>query len=109
MVPEREQLLAGRCIPNFRGGVLASGNDAFAVRAERYAPDPVGVSLEGEDRRLTGYFPHVHAMVPVPRDDALAVRAERDAEDLARMPVEGDDRLARRGVPDPDGRIEAAG
>ena len=44
--------------------VLAAGDDAFAVGAERHAGDPARVSLEGEEFLALVGVPHLHRACP---------------------------------------------
>ena len=59
--------------------VPTSGDDAFAVGAERHAADKVCVPLEGEDFLARAGIPHLRRPAITAGDDASAVGAERHA------------------------------
>src|SRR5262249_59836882 len=87
--PERHR------IPDADGPVGAGRGEAQAVRAERHAPAPVGVSAQAENLPAGRGVPDAHRLVFAARSKAPAVRAERDALDVSGMQVERAEDLAR--------------
>ena len=82
---------------------IARRRQALAVRAERHAPDPTGMALEGEQLLAGRAVPDLHRLVIARRRQALAVRAERHAPSDRSNPgmaLEGEQLLAGRAVPD---------
>src|SRR5262245_33111563 len=66
-------------IPDADGPVGASRSEAVAVRAERHAPAPVGVTTQAEYLPTGRRVPDVHRLVFAARSKAPAVRADRHA------------------------------
>ena len=78
-----------------------------AVRAERHAPAPAGVSAEAEHLPAGRRIPDAHRLVFAARSEAPAVRAEGDALDVSGMQIEGVEQLAGRRIPQLHGPVEA--
>ncbi len=71
---------AGVRVPQPHGLVVAAGDDAVPVGAERHAAHPVGVAGQRvADRLPGGRIPQPHGVVLAAGGDALAVGAERHA------------------------------
>src|SRR5262245_27388988 len=86
-------------VPHLHRLVLTGGGEAVAVGADRRAPDPAGMPLEGEGFLAGRGIPNLHCLVLTGRGEAVAVGAERHALDISGMPLEGADFLAGVGVP----------
>lgn len=76
-------------LPQMDGPTLVHGSKAPAVRAERHAVDPAGLSLEGEQFLAGGAVPDLHHAVDAARRQAPTVRAERHTEDPTGVAFEG--------------------
>ena len=86
---EGECFLTGGRVPDFQRLVKTSADDAFAVGAERHAPDVTGMPFESECLLTGGRVPDFQRLVTTSADDAFAVGAERHAGDATGMPFEG--------------------
>ena len=74
-------------VPDADGPVGAGRGEALAVRAERHAPAPAGVSAQAEHLPAGRRVPDAHRLVFAGRGEAPAVRAEGDALDVSGMRV----------------------
>src|SRR5262249_32573272 len=86
-------------VPHAHRPVGAGAGEALAVRAERDAPDVLGVPREGADFRTGPGVPHPHGLLVAGAGEALAVRAPGHGQAAAVVPVEAEEFLARPGVP----------
>src|SRR5262249_57161198 len=67
-------------IPDADGLILAGRGETPAIRAERQALAPAGVSAEAEYLPAGRRVPDAHGLVFASRGEAPAVRAEGDAQ-----------------------------
>src|SRR5947199_7181190 len=105
---EREELLAGRGVPQLRRLVAAPRDNARTVAAERHTPYRSLVPAEDESFLTGRGVPHRRIRGLVAGDDALAVGAERHGFDLCLL-LQCDDFLAPFAVPHPHRPVDTAG
>ena len=97
---EGEEFLARPGVPHLHGLVLAAGDDASAVGAERHAPHPACVPLEGEEFLARLGVPHLQPYwSSLPVTMRLPSGLNATLRTPPGVPLEGEDLAARLGIP----------